>query len=49
MPIENEIVDASIDTEAIEVQRPSIVVIGRGPTKLEVECCVWTCPASNLV
>ena len=32
MPIENEIVD-----EAIEVQRPNVVVVGRGPTKLEVE------------
>ena len=32
MPIENEIVD-----EAIEVKRPNVVVVGRGPTKLEVE------------
>ena len=32
MPIENEIVD-----EAVEVQRPDVVVVGRGPTKLEVE------------
>ena len=37
MPIENESVDAGIDYEAIEVQRPNVVVIGRGPTKLEVE------------
>ena len=37
MPIESEIMDASIDDEAIEVQRPNVVVIGRGPTKLEVE------------
>ena len=35
--IEDEIVDASIDDEAIEVQRPNVVVIGRGPTVLEVE------------
>ena len=26
-----------IDDEAIEVQRPTVVVVGRGPTKLEVE------------
>ena len=37
MPIETEIVDEGIDDEAIEVQRPSVVVVGRGPTKLEVE------------
>ena len=37
MPIESEIVDAGIDDEAIEVQRPNVVVVGRGPTKLEVE------------
>ena len=37
MPIENEIVDAGIDDEAIEVQRPNVVAVGRGPTKLEVE------------
>ena len=32
MPIESEIVDAGIDDEAIEVQRPNVVVVGRGPT-----------------
>ena len=37
MPIESEIVDEGIDDEAIEVQRPNVVVVGRGPTKLEVE------------
>ena len=37
MHIENEIVDEGIDDEAIEVQRPNVVVVGRGPTKLEVE------------
>ena len=37
MLIEKEIVDAGIDDAAIEVQRPTIVVMGRGPTKLEVE------------
>ena len=37
MPIENEIADAGIDDKAIEVQRPNVVVVGRGPTKLEVE------------
>ena len=29
-----------------------VVVVGRGPTKLEDEhhaCCIWTCPASNLM
>ena len=36
-PIESETVDAGIDDEAIEVQRPNVVVVGRGPTKLEVE------------
>ena len=29
--------DAGIDDEAIEVQRPNVVAVGRGPTKLEVE------------
>ena len=37
MPVEDEIVDAGTDDEAIEVQRPNVVVFGRGPTKLEVE------------
>ena len=37
MPIESEIVDASIDDEAIEVQRPNVVVVGHGPTILEVQ------------
>ena len=37
MPIENEIVDAGIDDEVIEAQRPHVVAVGRGPTKLEVE------------
>ena len=32
IPIESEIVDAGIDDEAIEVQRPNVVVVGRGPT-----------------
>ena len=36
-PIENEIVDACIDHETIELQRPHIVAVGRGPTKLEIE------------
>ena len=36
MPIKNEIVDAGIDDEAIEVQRPHVVAVGRGPTKLEI-------------
>ena len=31
------IVDEGIDDEAIEVQRPNVVAVGRGPTKLEVE------------
>ena len=30
MPIESEIVDASIDDEAIEAQRPNVVAVGRG-------------------
>ena len=29
MPIESEIVDEGIDDEAIEVQRPNVVVVGR--------------------
>ena len=33
----NEIMDAGIDDGAIKVQRPNVVVVGRGPTKLEVE------------
>ena len=37
MPVENEIVDAGTDDEAIEVQRPHVVAVGRGPTKLEIE------------
>ena len=37
MPIENETVDAGIDDEAIVVQRPNVVPVGRGPTMLEVE------------
>ena len=35
--IESEILDEGIDDVAIEVQRPNVVVVGRGPTKLEVE------------
>ena len=31
MPIENEIVDAGIGDTAIEVQRPKVVAVGRGP------------------
>ena len=51
MFIENETVGAGIDSEVMEVQRPNVVVIGCGPTKLEVEhhVALWTCPASNLV
>ena len=37
MPIDDEIVDENIDDEAVEVQRPNVVVVGRGPTKLEVQ------------
>ena len=37
MPIEGEIVDEGIDDEAVEVQRPNVVIVGRGSTKLEVE------------
>ena len=37
MPSESETVDAGIDDAAMEVQRPNVVVVGRGPTKLEVE------------
>ena len=37
MPVEEEKVDEGIDDEAIEVQRPNVVVVGRGLTKLEVE------------
>ena len=34
MPVENEIVDAGVDDEAIEVQQHGVVAVGRGPTKL---------------
>ena len=34
MPIEDEIVDEGVDDEAAEVQRPNVVVAGRGPTSL---------------
>ena len=37
MPTEDETVDEGIDDEAVEVQRPNVVVVARGPTKLEVE------------
>ena len=37
LPTENETVDAGINGEAIEVQRPNVVAVGRGPTKLEVQ------------
>ena len=37
MPVENELVDESIDDEATEIQRPNVVAVGRGPTKLGVE------------
>ena len=37
MLIGGEIVDESIDGEAVEVHRPNVVVVGCGPTKLEVE------------
>ena len=37
MPFENEIVDAGIDDEAIEVQQPHVVAVGRRPTKLDFE------------
>ena len=36
MLVENETVDAGIDDEAIEAQRPNVVAVGRGPSKLEV-------------
>ena len=47
MPIEDEIVDEDIDDEAVEVQRPNVVVVGRGPTKLEVEHHVASGHAQN--
>ena len=37
MPVEEETVDEGIDDEAVEVQRPNVVVVGRGPAKLEVQ------------
>ena len=37
MPFENEVVDADIDDEAIEVQYLHVVAVGRGPTKLDFE------------
>ena len=47
MPTESEIVDASIDDEAIEVQRLNVVVVGRGPTKLEIEHHVASAQAQH--
>ena len=37
MFIESEIVDEGIEDEVIDVQRPNVVVVGRGPTNVEVE------------
>ena len=37
MPIEDLTVDEGTDDEAVAVQRQNVVVVGRGPTKLEVE------------
>ena len=37
MPFESDIVDAGTDDEAIEVQQPHVVAVGRGPTKLGIE------------
>ena len=37
IPFEYEIVDAGMGDDAIEVQQPHVVAVGRGPTKLEVE------------
>ena len=37
MSIESEVVEAGINDESIEVQRPHFVAVGRGPTKLEIE------------
>ena len=34
MPTEKKIVDEGIDDESIEVHRPNVVVVGRGPTKM---------------
>ena len=36
--------------EAIEVQRPNVVVLGRGPTKLAVgyRCCALDTPSIEL-
>ena len=35
VPVENGIVDASIDDGAIEVQRHNVAAVGRRPTKLD--------------
>ena len=40
--IDNDIVGAGIDDEAIEVQHTRLVAVGRGPTKLETEHHVAT-------
>ena len=37
MPIGDEIVDEGTDDEAVEIQRCNVIVVGRGPTKLEVK------------
>ena len=37
MPCEGEIVDESIDDEAVEAQRPNVFDVGRGPANFEIE------------
>ena len=37
VPIEDEIMDEGIDDEEVEVQQFNVVIVGRGPTKLEIE------------
>ena len=37
VPIEDEIVYVGTDDDAIEVRRPNVVAVGRGPTNAEGE------------
>ena len=51
MPIENQIVDAGIDDEAIDVRRPKCCCdrTWTDQTGDPTPCCAWPCPASDLV
>ena len=48
-PSKTKFVDEDIDDEAVEVQRPNVVVVGRGPAKLEVAHHVASGHAQNRI